>query len=65
MVGQAQQLAQMLRTVNNPQAFASQMISQNPKMQQVIYEYGDPKNAFYKTAEKMGVNGDEILKLFR
>lgn len=64
-LGQAKQLAQMLRTVNNPQAMVSQVISQNPQITAVVNKYGDPKTAFYKLAEQQGIDGDEILRLFR
>ena len=62
---QIRQMAQLLRTANNPQAMLSQLMQTNPQMKQVM-EFvrasgGDPKRAFYSLAEQRGVNPDEIL----
>ena len=66
MMAQARQMAQALKTCNNPQAMVSQMLTQNPRVNQIIQQYGgDPKTAFYKYAEANGVNPDEILNMMR
>lgn len=55
----------MLKATNNPQQMVNQMMSNNPQVQQIINQYGDPKTAFYKVAEEKGINPDEILNLFK
>ena len=66
MMAQARQMAQALKASNNPQAMFSQMLTQNPRVNQIIQQYGgDPKTAFYKYAEANGVNPDEILNMMR
>ena len=58
-------MVQMLKATNNPQQMVNQMMSNNPQVQQIINQYGDPKTAFYKVAEEKGINPDEILNLFK
>ena len=65
-MAQVKQMAQTIKLCNNPQAMVSQMLSQNPQVNQIINQYGgDPKTAFYKYAEANGVNPDEILKMMK
>lgn len=56
-----------VRNAGNPSAMMQQFALQNPQMQkamQMIQQSGgDPKTAFYKLADQMGVNGDDILKM--
>ena len=65
-LGQAKQMAQMLRTSSNPQAMANQIMSNNPQVRQIIQQYGgDPKTAFYKYAEANGIDPNEVLNMLK
>ena len=59
----------MVRGAQNPQAAFAQMMQSNPQyaqVSQVIQENGgDPQKAFYAVAQKMGVNGDEIINMLK
>ena len=59
----------MVRGAQNPQAAFAQMMQGNPQyaqVSQVIQENGgDPQKAFYAVAQKMGVNGDEIINMLK
>lgn len=62
---QIKQMMDMIRCSNNPQVLLNQMMANNPQMRQVM-DYvnsngGDAKALFYKKAEEMGVNPDDIL----
>ena len=58
-----------MKSMGNPQAMLNQLMQSNPQMQQVMelvnQSGGDPKAAFYKKAEEMGVNPDEILSMLK
>lgn len=47
----------------------NQMMSQNPQIKQVMdfvnENGGDPKQAFYKKAQEMGINPDDVLSQLR
>ena len=63
---QARQMAQTIKSSNNPQAMINQMLSQNPQINQIINQYGgDPKTAFYKYAEANGIDPNEILQMMK
>ena len=65
-MSQARQMIQALKASNNPQAMITQIMSSNPKIRQIIDQYGgDPQTAFYRYAEANGVNPDEILNMMR
>lgn len=65
-LGQAKQMAQMLRTSSNPQAMANQVMNNNPQIRQIIQQYGgDPKTAFYKYAEANGIDPNEVLNMLK
>lgn len=65
-LNQVKQMAQTLKATSNPQAFANQMMANNPQVQQIINQYGgDPKTAFYKYAEAKNINPDEIINLLK
>mgnify|MGYP007022147861 CR=1 FL=1 len=54
-----------LRTAGNPQMMLNQMISQNPQMKEIM-DYinqngGDAESAFYKKANEMGINPNDVL----
>ena len=56
----------MFKTTNNPQALLTQIMQNNPKISQIINQYGgDPKTAFYKYAEANGINPDEVLNMLK
>ena len=66
MLAQARNMIQTIKSCNNPDAMINQMVAQNPKINQIINQYGgDPKTAFYKYAEANGVNPDEILNMMK
>ena len=66
MLSQARQMAQTIKSCNNPQAMLNQMVMQNPQVNQIIQQYGgDVKTAFYKYAEANGVNPDDILQMMK
>ena len=59
----------LINMMSGPRAMLNQMIMQNPQMKQTI-DYinangGDPKAAFYKLADEMGVDPEEVLKAVR
>lgn len=55
----------MLKNANNPQAMISQLMENNPKMQQIreLIEAngGDAEKAFRNTAKQMGIDPDEFI----
>ena len=59
----------MLKMARNPQAFANQLVSQNPALQQaaqyVQQNGGDYKAAAQKLAQEKGVNLNQMLNAFR
>lgn len=59
-------MIQMLKGANNPMGMMNNLLTQNPKMKQVLeqaQQYGNsPKEAFYKLAQEKGVNPEEFLK---
>lgn len=61
----AMQLINMVKSSGNPQAMMNQIMSNNPQVRQIMnyvnQNGGDPKAAFYKLAEKKGINPEEIL----
>lgn len=63
------QLFEMIKSAGNPQAMFQQMMTNNPQysqaMQMINENGGNAKKAFYAMAEKMGVNGDEIINAFK
>lgn len=62
-------LMQQVRAAQNPQAMMTQIMQQNPQyaqLAQIIQQSGgDPQKAFYAMAQKMGVNGDEIINMLK
>ena len=58
-----------MNAIRSPRTMLNQMLMQNPQMKQAI-DYinangGDPESAFYKLADEMGVDPDEVLKAMR
>ena len=66
---QIKQMMSMIRGAGNPQAMLNQLAANNPQLRQVmeiVNQYGgDPGKAFYATAEKMGVDPQEILDMMK
>ena len=51
-----------VKTAANPNAMVQQLLSQNPRVQQLIQQAGgDPKKAFYALAQQMGVDPEQFL----
>lgn len=58
----------MVKNSNNPQQVFNQLVSQNPKLAEIvttINTIGDPKTAFYKLAEQRGADPNTILNLLK
>ena len=54
---------QAIRAMKDPQAYAQQMIQQNPQLQEVLRKYnGDPRAAFNAVAKQMGVDPNEVMR---
>ena len=69
MTQQIKQMMSMFKGAQNPQAMIEQMASGNPQFKQVM-DYinqagGDPQKAFYQAAERMGVDPQEVLDMFK
>ena len=55
-----------LRNIGNPQAMLMTAAGNNPELKRALEESGgDYQKAFYKYAEKMGVNPEEILGILK
>ena len=60
------QMAQMFKSINNPQAVIQQMANQNPQLKAVLQaSNGDYEKAFRDMARQMNVNPDEIIGLLK
>lgn len=60
------QTINMVKTAANPNAMLQQLMNQNPRVQQIIQQYGgDPQKAFYATCQQMGVDPEQILSQIR
>lgn len=62
------QIYKVLKTSSNPNSVMQNLMSSNPNMAKVMNLVnmfgGDPKEAFYKEAQRRGVDPDSILKMF-
>lgn len=62
-------LLYQIKNSGNPQGMLNMLMQQNPQIRnvmQIVQENGgDPKKAFYSTAEKMGVNPNEIISMLK
>ncbi len=69
MMSQIKQMMGMVRNSQNPTAMLNQIAMNNPNLKQVmeiVNQYnGDVSKAFTDTAEKMGVDPQEILNMMR
>lgn len=67
-LNQLKSVMNTVRSASNPQAMLAQLAQSNPQIKQVmdmVNRYGDPKTAFYKEAERRGVDPDDILGLLK
>ena len=56
------QAMNMAQAATNPNAMVQQLLSQNPRVQDLIRQNGnDPKKAFYALAQQMGVDPEQFL----
>ena len=56
------QTINMVKTAANPNAMLQQLMNQNPRVQQILQQYGgDAQKAFYGTCQQMGVDPEQIL----
>lgn len=55
-----------VRNSRNPAGIMQQLAANNPQIRQIMNEAGNnPKQMFYTKCAEMGVNPDEILKMFK
>lgn len=68
-MAQIRQMMSMVRTAGNPQAMLTQMMQNNPQLQNAMrlvkQAGGDPKKAFYDLAQQRGVDPEEILNMLK
>ena len=63
---QVRQMWDNLKSIGNPQQMLQNALQQNPELKQIIDSSGgDYKKAFYTYANKLGVNGDELLQMLK
>ena len=59
----------MVRSAGNPQMMLQQIMGNNPQYAQIMniiqQNGGDARTAFYRMAEQMGVNADDILNALK
>ena len=68
MNNNVRQMANMMKTMRNPQAMLNQMAQNNPQAKQMmdLLQSGtSPKDLFYQMAQEKGVDPEEILNMFR
>ena len=60
------QMAQMFKSLNNPQAIIQKALNENPQLKAVLdAANGDPEKAFRDMAAQMNVDPDEIISLLK
>lgn len=68
-IQQIKSMMNMVQSAGNPQAMMAQMMQTNPQLKQVMdlvqKHGGDPRRAFYETAQQHGVDPDEILNMLK
>lgn len=61
-----QNMIQMFKGINNPQAMVQQIMNSNPQLKAVIDTAGgNPEKAFRDMAKQMNVDPDEIIKMLK
>jgi len=67
--GNVQQMANMMKTMRNPQATLNQLSQSNPQVKELMTMLQSsgksPKEMFYQMAQEKGVDPEEILKMLR
>ena len=67
--GNVQQMANMMKSMRNPQAMLNQLSQNNPQVKQLmtmIQSSGkSPKDLFYQVAQEKGVDPEEVLRMIR
>jgi hypothetical protein len=68
-MSKVKQMMSMVNGSQNPSAMLNQLAMNNPNLKQVmdiVNQYdGDANKAFYATAEKYGVNPQDILNMMK
>lgn len=64
-LGKVKQMMNTLKSANNPQAMLQQMPQYNQIMQIIQDNGGDAQKAFYAMADKMGIDGNEIINILK
>ena len=59
------QAVSQIKNIGNPQMMLQQMPQYKQVMDYVNANGGDPKSAFYKKAQEMGIDPDEVIKAMR
>ena len=59
------QAVSQIKSIGNPQMMLQQMPQYRQVMDYVNANGGDPKSAFYKKAQEMGIDPDEVIKAMR
>lgn len=62
------QMASMMKFMNNPTAMLTQMAQNNPQAKEMLDLMSagkSPKDLFYQTAQKQGVDPEEMIKEMR
>ena len=62
------QAMNMMKTAGNPQQTLAQLAQNNPQAKQVLEALqngADPKSLFYQTADKLGIDPNEVLNMMR
>lgn len=53
-----------IKAISNPKEYVQRYMN-NPQVQSLINQYGNPKNAFYALAKQKGIEPNEILKMIK
>ena len=64
-IGAIKQMMNSVRYASNPQAMLQQMPQYNQIMQIIQDNGGDAQKAFYAMADKMGIDGNEIINILK
>ena len=69
MIAQAKQMMSAIRTAQNPQLLLNQMVTNNPKLKQVmdlVNQYGgDPNKALEEMANQYGITAQDVYDLMK
>jgi len=61
-----QQMAQMFKTITNPQKAVTEIMNKNPQIASMIQAAnGNPEAAFRNLAKQMNVDADQIIKMLQ